>query len=296
MAVAGAGVSSLSIVAVLSPVVGGTVTGFLARGGRIAGSVLGGVVGLTVAVVAVGGFVYLVVTAPPTTGGAGVGIVVLFLGVCVFGVLAVLFAALGGLFGAAIRGELDRSRQRSTGAEPVAPRGPGARAPTASADSTVEDHVAVDRIDENHADGERTDEDHADAGPADHDRAAVDPGVEDHVAASSDRRPSLTNVLIGAGLSVVVFFVPGSPLLGGGAVGLLERRGWRRGALLGALAGVVATLLALLVVFLVSIPAFFLLLGAFFDLLPWLTVLFGAYFGVLSTVGGAIGGAISSSE
>lgn len=273
MVVAGVGVSSLSIVAVLSPVVGGTVAGFLARGDRIVGSVLGGLVGLTVAVGAVAGFVYLVVNAPPMTGGAGVGIVLLFLGVCAFGVLAVLFAALGGLFGATIRRELNRPRQRSTGAKPAASRGPDARAPPSSG--------------ENRADGDRIGEDHADG----------DPTEDAHIAvASRDRRPSLTNVLIGAGLSVVVFFVPGSPLLGGGVAGSLERRGWRRGALLGSLAGVVATLLALLVVVLVSVPAFFLLFGMLFDLLPWLTVLFGVYFGVLSTIGGAIGGAISSPE
>ena len=106
---------------------------------------------------------------------------------------------------------------------------------------------------------------------------------------------TFVNALIGAVVSVVLAFIPLSPVLGGAVAGYLqggdEREGARIGGLSGAIAAIPLVLLAALVLAVVSFVTIApdgvgggaLILGAFFVL--------GLLFLVLYTVGlGALGG------
>ncbi|MFC7155452.1 DUF5518 domain-containing protein [Halomarina halobia] len=74
------------------------------------------------------------------------------------------------------------------------------------------------------------------------------------------RGGTLLNAAIGAVVTVVLSFVPLSPILGGAVAGYLQRGGRREGASVGALSGVFASLplviaLLLLSSFLAVVPA-----------------------------------------
>lgn len=100
------------------------------------------------------------------------------------------------------------------------------------------------------------------------------------------------NAAIGAAITVVLFFVPFSPLLGGGIAGYLEGGETRTGVKVGAIAGVLAAIPIALLIFLA---------GAFFVIAPplpfvWVFVSFlvvlvfiMAYTVGLSALGGILG-------
>lgn len=73
------------------------------------------------------------------------------------------------------------------------------------------------------------------------------------------RRSILVNALIGAVVTVVVSFVPFSPILGGGVAGYLQHGSREEGVKVGAISGVIATIPVVLGV---------LLIASFFAIVP----------------------------
>ncbi|QLG49602.1 DUF5518 domain-containing protein [Natrinema halophilum] len=293
VAIAAIDSSRFVLAAVLSPAVGGAVSGFFARGRRRLGTVLGMLLGLTVMISSFALFGYWLANAPPMTGGAGLGIAALFLIVVVVGLLAILFGGLGGLLGATLRSELDRAPRTGAVEEREDTADSGRFGDSGSADVTVDSRPEAERPTVGSSD---RDADDRTVGSSDRDADDRTVGSSDRDAddrTADDRRP-ITNVMVGSALSTVIFFVPGSPFIGGVATGYLEQAGWRRGAVLGAVSGLVATPLVLAVLVLLAVAVFFVFAGVFVDYLPWLAALLAAYFVVLSAVGGAIGGALSS--
>ncbi|WP_254521522.1 DUF5518 domain-containing protein [Natrinema caseinilyticum] len=273
VAVAALASSRIVLAAVVPPAVGSAVAAFFARCRRRFGAVLGVLLGLTVAVGSVAFFVTWLETQPTTTGGAGLGIAALFLAVIVVGLLAIIFGGLGGLLGAVLRRELERSARTNAADE---------------RDDSADSERAGDRIPTATTDGVHSSNDRST-------RSRSGRNASDRDAESVADRYSIAPVLIGSALSTAIFFVPGSPFVGGVATGYLERSGWRRGALLGAASGVIATSLTLIVIVLITVAVLFVFAGAFVDYLPWTAALLTAYFVILSAVGGAVGALVSPS-
>lgn len=108
-----------------------------------------------------------------------------------------------------------------------------------------------------------------------------------------DRAPNtFLNALIGAAVSVLLGFVPFSPVLGGGVAGYLEGGDSRDGARVGAISGVLAAIPFVLVIFLVLAVIVIAPEGGALGLsLLVFTIVVGAvlYTTVLSVVGGVLG-------
>lgn len=112
------------------------------------------------------------------------------------------------------------------------------------------------------------------------------------------RKSTLVNALIGAVVTVVLSFVPFSPILGGGAAGYLQHGSRNEGVKVGAISGVIATIpLVLGVLLIVSI---FTIVPAGMDgpriALGGLVLALGVFlFAGIYTIGlGAVGGYIGA--
>lgn len=103
---------------------------------------------------------------------------------------------------------------------------------------------------------------------------------------------TVLNALIGAVVSVLLGFIPFSPVLGGGVAGYLEGEESRDGAKVGLIAGIFAAIpLVLLVIIGVAVVAFAPQGSAFgFAVLIGIIVVGVSFYTVvLSTVGGVLG-------
>lgn len=263
--------------ALLAPTLGGVAAGYLVRGGRWAGAVAGVVACGAVAVGALTAYVGWLASLAPAAGGAGLGLALVFLAILAGGVLGTVFGGVGGMLGAALRGELARGDRRGEVAHDDRRRTGGEK---------LDDGRPVREANRERNEPEPWPGD--DAAVRSRTSTSDEPGVE-----RAGRGTSATSVLLGGGIAIAVAFLPLSPVLGGAVTGYLERVPPRRGAALGAAAGVVATVLALAALVLLSLPAFFLLTEALVQLLPQLTALFAGYFVGFGAVGGALGGAIA---
>lgn len=258
----------------VAPVVGAGVAGYLARVGRVGGALLGAMVLAAVGTAALAGF-WLVATADmPATGGAGVGLVVAFLFVALFGLFGVVLGGLGGLTGVVLRERRHRPDAPAHG-------------------DTPSTHVrSVD------ADGDPARPDRnpggPDAAPPATDAGATHPPAPPADTADHGSTTRATHVLVGSGIAVATCIVPLAPVAAGFATGYLEADGARRGAVSGGLAGVVATglLVGGLLLF-ASVPVN-VFAPFIFEFLPELVVILAGYFVVLTAAGGAFGGSVAS--
>jgi|AntRauTorcE11898_2_1112593.scaffolds.fasta_scaffold02169_6 hypothetical protein len=124
------------------------------------------------------------------------------------------------------------------------------------------------------------------------DITAVDGGTLDAESDGEHAPNTFLNALIGAVVSVLLGFIPFSPVLGGAVAGYLEGGDSGDGAKVGAISGILAALPLALVIFLGI--AFFTIapegaaIGAFLLILLIVTVV-AAYTALSSVVGGVLG-------
>jgi len=242
----------------IAALLGAAVAGYLARVGRLGGTLLGACVVATVGAATLAGF-WLVVTAdPPRPGGAGLGLVVGFLFLAFFVLVGLVLGGLGGLTGTVVRTRRTR---------PATPENDGS--------STAEGSAAT----------------------VDRDPGAPDPAVETATVpdqpASSGRTATTSRVFVGAGLALATCFVPFAVVATGAAVGYLEAAGPKRGAVTAALAGLLATVLLLAGLLLFALLPLNILRPFIFEYFPQLTLVLGAYFVGCCAAGGAVAGALS---
>lgn len=109
---------------------------------------------------------------------------------------------------------------------------------------------------------------------------------------TEERAPNtFFNALIGAAVSVILGFIPFSPLLGGGVAGYLEEGDTRSGARIGAIAGVLASIPFVLLIVL-GLALFILPEGAAVGLsigLVAIVLIVVTYTVGLSVIGGILG-------
>lgn len=98
-------------------------------------------------------------------------------------------------------------------------------------------------------------------------------------------RSTVTNALVGAVVSVVLSFIPFSPVLGGAVAGYLEGRD---GARVGGYAGVLAAIPLVLVV-LLMLSVFMIATDGVWVLLALITLVIVGYSVALSVLGGYLG-------
>ncbi|MFB6069529.1 MAG: DUF5518 domain-containing protein [Halanaeroarchaeum sp.] len=110
---------------------------------------------------------------------------------------------------------------------------------------------------------------------------------------------TLLNAVIGAIASVVLAFLPFSPVLGGAVAGYLQKGDRSEGLRVGAYAGILAAIPLLLVVFLfgglIAFGAFFSARAAIGGLFVLLALVFGLLYSVgLSALGGYLGAYVAT--
>ena len=258
----------------LAATLGGATAGYVARGGRLLGAVVGFLASVLVAAATVAAYLYVVSTLPPTPG-VGMAVGWGFLLVVAGGVVTILCGTIGGVVGAAVR------RKRRV---PDVPERPDARPnPRSSRDVTAgTGHPVADVTSVDAADG--------------HDGAALESRKPDASRYTSTDRSPATNVLVGGVVTAVLFFVPFSPLLGGAVTAYLEGCDRRRGALLGAAAGAVATALPALALLVVSLPVTAAGPVAALGFVSPVVTELGLYVVGFAAIGGAIGGTLFGSD
>ena len=96
---------------------------------------------------------------------------------------------------------------------------------------------------------------------------------------STSQRSTLVNALVGAVVSVVLSFLPFSPIIGGAVAGYLERRD---GVRVGAVSGAITALPLAFVWVLVAV------FGSFFVIVPDAVVAGGLLFVVVLILGGLV--------
>lgn len=124
------------------------------------------------------------------------------------------------------------------------------------------------------------------------DTASGDPTSLDADSDGEHAPNTFLNALIGAAASVLLGFIPFSPVLGGGIAGYLEGGDSRDGAKVGAISGVIAAIPLILVIFLglaVIVIAPEGGAASLFLLILTIVVVVGIYTAALSIIGGVLG-------